>query len=97
MPSRSRIFIRDDGETELEVDYTFRPGSAPSGEYGPPEHYDPGEPAEVTIEAAWLWADRGNRDAPKVELTDAEAERFEREVNEDPATWEPDEPDYDYD
>ena len=97
MPSRSRIFIRDDGETELEVDYTFRPGSAPSGMFGPPEHYDPGEPAEVEIEAAWLLADANKPDAPKVEVTDAEAERFEREVNEDPATWEPDEPDYDYD
>lgn len=97
MPSSSRIFIRDDGETELEVDYTFRPGSAPSGMFGPIEHYDPGEPAEVTIEDAWLWGDRSKPDAPKVELTDAEAERFEREVNEDPATWEPDEPDYDYD
>lgn len=95
MPSRSRFFTRDDGETELEVDYSFRPGCGPSGQFGPPEDYDPGEPAEVTIEDAWLAADSGNRNAPRVTLTDAEAERFEAEVNEDPATWEPEEPDYD--
>lgn len=95
MPSRSRIFIRDDGETELEVDYTFRAGSAPSGMFGPPEHYDPGSAAEVEIEAAWLLADANKPDAPRVKLTDAEAERFETEVNEDPATWEPDDDYYD--
>lgn len=95
MPSRSRTFVRDDGETELEVDYSFRPGTAPSGMFGPPEDYDPGEGAEVTIEAAWLLADANKPDAPRVTLTDAEAERFDTEVNEDPATWEIDEPDYD--
>lgn len=95
MPTRSRIFIRDDGETELEVDYTFSGGSAPSGLSGPPEHYDPGSSHEVTIEDAWLLADANNPDAPRVTLTDAEAERFADEVNQDPATWEPDD-DYDY-
>jgi hypothetical protein len=93
--SRSRIFVRDDGETELEVDYTFRPGCAPSGLFGPIEDYDPGDPAEVEIEAAWLLADANKPDAPKVTLTDAEAERFEAEVNADPATWEPDDDYYD--
>lgn len=95
MPSRSRIFVRDDRETELEVDYSFRPGTAASGLFGLPEDYDPGEPAEVTIEGAWLLADANKQNPPPVELTDAEAERFEQEVNEDPDTWEPEEPDYD--
>lgn len=94
MRTRSRIFIRDDQETELEVDYEVRGGSEPSGLFGPPEHYDPGEPSEVTVTGAWLLADASNVDAPQVELTDAENERFEQEVIEDPATWEPDD-DYD--
>jgi hypothetical protein len=95
MPSRSRIFIRDDGETELEVDYTFSGGSEPYFGYGDNRLDDPGSGVEVEIKAAWLLADANKPDAPKVELTDAEAERFETEVNEDPATWEPDDDYYD--
>lgn len=97
MPSRARTFVRDDRETELEVDYEVRGGSEPSGMFGPPEHYDPGEPPEVTVIGAWLLADANNPDAPEVELTDAERERFEQEVIQDPETWEPDYPDHDYD
>jgi hypothetical protein len=97
MASRARTFVRDDRETELEVDYEVRGGSEPSGMFGPPEHYDPGEPPEVTVTGAWLLADANNPDAPEVELTDAERERFEQEVIEDPETWEPDYPDHDYD
>lgn len=96
MPSRTRLFVRDDGETELEVDYTFHGGSAPSGLSGPPENYDPGCSWEVEISDAWLWEHRNRRDAPSVELTSAEADRFADEVNQDPETWEPEGPDYDF-
>ncbi|MBS67251.1 MAG: hypothetical protein Tp170SUR191951_45 [Prokaryotic dsDNA virus sp.] len=93
--TRTRIFVRDDGETELEVDYEIRGGSAPSGLFGLPEDYDPGEPPEITITDAWLLADANDPKAPRVTLTDAEAERFDDEVLSDPATNEPEEPDYD--
>lgn len=93
----TRFFTRDDQETEVEVDFTVNGGSAPSGLFGLPEDYDPGEPPEVVIEDVWLVADR---DKPRaqgatVTLTDAESERFEQEVLEDPDTYEPNEPDYD--
>lgn len=32
----------DDGDGEIEVSFDWTPGSAPSGEFGPPENYDPG-------------------------------------------------------
>lgn len=92
--SRFRDFVRDDEETVLEVCYSVTGGSAPSGLSGPPEYYDPGCPPEVEIEEAWLKADTDQADAPRVELTDAEAERFETEVLEDSETYEQ-EPDYD--
>lgn len=92
--TRSRIFVRDDRETELEVDYEISGGSEPSGLFGPPEDYDPGEAPEVNITDAWRLADANDPNAPRVTLTDAEAERFAEEVIADPATWEP-EDDYD--
>jgi hypothetical protein len=86
----TRFFMRDDGETEVEIDYTLHGGSAPSGLFGPPEDYDPGSPPEVTVEAVWLVSERDQNEAvTTIELTDAEIERFEAEVIEDPATWEP--------
>lgn len=87
----TRFFIRDDGETELEIDYTASGGTEPSGMYGPPEDYDPGSGFEVEIIGIRPVPD----DKPGVEdpiLTDAENERFENEVNEDPSTWEIDYP-----
>lgn len=92
--SRSRTFLRDDRETEVEVDYSTSGGEPASGMFGPPEDYDPGSAFEVEIESIRPIPD----DKPGVEdiqLTEAERERFEREVNEDPATWEP-EDDSDY-
>lgn len=86
--SRARTFIRDDGKTVLEVDYTANGGQEASGTFGPPEDYDPGCGFEVEIEAAWLLSDANNPKAPHVTLTDAEYERFETEVNADPETWE---------
>ena len=90
MMTRYRTFVRDDGETELEVEYTISGGSEPSGLFGPPEDYDPGSAAEVVVTGAWLVADADKQDAPRVQLTEAEYERFEIEVNQDPATWEVD-------
>lgn len=87
----TRIFLRDDGETELKVEYEVHGGSEPSGLFGLPEDYDPGEAPEIVITEAWLIDD----DASRVTLTDAETERFETEVIEDPETWEPEEPEYD--
>lgn len=89
--TRNRIFVRDDRETEVEVDYELRGGSAPSGLFGPPEHYDPGSPPEVTITDCWIERidAAGMAFTEKVTLTDAEIERFETEVLEDPKTWEP--------
>lgn len=94
--TRNRIFLRDDQETELSVDYTISGGSEPSGMFGPPEDYDPGSGWEVEIEGAWLLSESDKADAAQVELTEAERERFDNEANEDPASWETDEPDWDY-
>lgn len=35
---------------------------------------------ELDVKAAWLFKDRNNSDAPGVELSDAERDRFEEEV-----------------
>lgn len=85
MSARSRIFVRDDRETELSIDYEIDGGSEASGQYGPPEDYDPGCAPEIIIGTI----------EPLTELTEAEIERFEQEVLEDPDLWEVDEPDYD--
>lgn len=93
----NRIFVRDDRETEVEVDYHTEGGSDASGLSGPPEDYDPGSAPEVIIEDCWIERTDGEGAAytETVTLTDAERERFETEVLEDPATYELDEPDYD--
>lgn len=94
---RNRYFLRDDRETEVCIDYTVRGGSEPSGMFGPPEDYDPGSPPEVEIDDAWIERvdSEGMAYTESVTLTDREWERFELEVIEDPATWEPDD-DRDY-
>lgn len=82
--SAIRHFTRDDQETEVEVEYELTGGSDPSGEYGPPENYDPGSSPEMTV-------------TKPDDLTEAELERFEEEVMNDPDSW-PEldhEPDYD--
>lgn len=93
--SRFRYFTRDDEQTELEVEYSFDGGSLPSGLSGPPEYADPGSPPEVTIEDAWRVADENSPNAPRIEMTDEEVERFEREVLADPETYEPEDCPYD--
>jgi hypothetical protein len=79
-----RYFTRDVGETEVHCEYSFDGGSSPSGEFGPPENYDPGCSAEVCVVDCWLASDDDNKDAPRITLTDAEYERFDQEANENP-------------
>lgn len=93
MPTRSRNFTRDDG-TVLEVDYSFSGGSAGYSGYGNTQFDEAPSGVEVEIEDAWRLADANDPNAPRVDLTEAEQERFAEEVNADPATWES-EPDYD--
>lgn len=97
----NRVFIRDDGATEVDVDFSVSGGEAPSGLSGPPEDYDPGSGFEVEIESATRLEgedDGPGRKGDPVTLTDKEFDRFQTEVNEDPETWEPDEaPDRDDD
>lgn len=83
----TRQFIRDNGDA-VDVDYETSGGS--SAVISLPWLSEPGEPPEITITDVWLSADGENPDAPRVTLTDAEVERFEREVCEDPATYEVD-------
>lgn len=76
---RIRKFIRDNGD-ETQVDFSYRILDS--------------EQLEISDLACWLWADRNEPTVPNVQLTDAEYQRFENEVIEDPDTWEYD---YDYD
>lgn len=66
----------DEAETDITVAYTYTPGRE-AQLYGPPENCWPAEPAEVEIQAAFT-------DAGEVELTDAERERFELWLIENP-------------
>lgn len=75
-----RTFVRDDGETEVEVSFEFTPGTPESGVSGPPEHYDPGSGPEFSDVEAVLLSDRATR----IALTEAEIDRFETETVEDP-------------
>lgn len=91
-----RTALRDDRETEIEVEITVTSWGCPAhmGSMNYPGH--PAEPIECEITDAWLLADADNKDAPSIlkDLTDMECERIEIEFCEDPP-----EPDYgpDYD
>lgn len=76
----TRTFVRDNGETEVEVSFEFTPGTPESGAFGPPEDYDPGSGPEFWDMKATLV---GNP-ATSVDLTQDEADRFETETMEDP-------------
>lgn len=89
-----RIFQRDD-KTEVECEYSVEGGGPASGLTGPMVDYDPGSGAEVCVIDCWLVADANNLNAQRLTLTDEESDRFAREVNEDPATFEMEESDYD--
>ena len=87
--THTHMFVRDDGETEIEVEFSYSPGTAPSGLSGPPEHYDPGEGPEVAIERAWLAKEDPPGTHEYVLLTEAERQRIEDEIAQDPQ-WDED-------
>ena len=82
--SRSHFFnaVRDDGETEIEVEYTATPIIPATG----PTYACGGQPAEggeVEIVKAWWVPDpTGAATSVAIELTDAEIERIEIEIAE---------------
>jgi len=65
---------RDDGETDVFVEFTVNSWGCPAQTYGPPERCYPAEPMEAEVTGAWLC--KGGRNAPRVELTEAEKDRF---------------------
>jgi hypothetical protein len=77
-------FLRDDGETEVQVEIAVNSWGRAAQLYGPPEACDPGEPMEVEVLRAWLWSDRNTPLAPCVILTEAEIDRAEIEFMENP-------------
>jgi hypothetical protein len=82
--------IERDGQDAFDVcvDYTYRSGSpAHYGSLTYPGH--PEEPGEVEIEHVWRKSDEHLPDAPEFELTDAEREKLELWLLENPP-----EPDY---
>lgn len=86
-----RDALRDDRETEIQVEIAVNSWGCEAQTYGPPESCDSGEPPEVEIIDAWLTAYVGDdrADAPRITLTDAERERIELDFIENPP-----EPDY---
>lgn len=64
-------------------------GSAPSGMWGPPEHYDPGSGPELYMVSA---RDEDGRD---VAISDEEAERLMGIIADNPDWWTPEPYDYD--
>lgn len=82
MRTRYWTALRDDGETEIEVEYTATP-VIPARTYGLPEDCYPAEGGEVDIVCAWYVPDpTGAATAVECELTDAEAERIATEIAE---------------
>ena len=70
---------RDDGETEVQVEYTIS-AFVPAQTYGPAENCYPAEGGEVEITDCWLLADADRADAPRVLLTPDEDARMCREI-----------------
>jgi hypothetical protein len=84
MGKHTMAFIRDDGETEIEVEYSVTPGC---GEM-PPAYAHGGLPAEdpeVEIQRVRCLAAKGYH--ASVELTDAEERRIATEIAENPDWW----------
>ncbi len=81
-----RIFACHDGLTEAHVDYEFTPGEEPSGQFGPPEDYDPGCGEEIWIGRVIVYGSDalGDDYAIRVEMTQADRAAFEAEVAFDP-------------
>lgn len=90
-----RTAVRDDGETEIEVEIEVSSWgcAAHMGSMSYAGH--PAEGPECEIVDAWLLADANTADAPSIlaDLTDGERERIELDFLENPP--EPDYPDYD--
>lgn len=72
------------GDGEIEVAFEWTPGQGPSGQFGPPEHYDPGSPDEYEDITATL-------DGVPLALTGDDEEKIADWLAEH---WEPPEPDY---
>lgn len=68
--------MRDDGETEVFVEFTVHSWGSPPQTYGPPEMCDPGDPIEAEITDCWIAGDSRGEHAPRIKLTDAECERI---------------------
>lgn len=78
-----------DGRDVL-VDYVVDSyGSDPSGMFGPPEDYDPGSGPELYVEAVTLIETE-----EKIEISDAERQKLEETIIENPDWWMPDGDDY---
>lgn len=79
-----RSAVRDDRETEIEVEIAVNSWgcSAHMGSMNYAGH--PAEGLECEIVDAWLLADADKAGAPRITLTDAERERIETEFSEDP-------------
>lgn len=84
-----RAAVRDDGETEIEVEIAVHSWGCSAQTYGPPESCYPAEGAEVEIIDAWLLSDADKVNAPRITLTDTESQRIETDFIENPP-----EPDY---
>lgn len=82
----TRVFLRDDKETEVEVNFGIASFGCPSNGWD-----EPGEGPEIEIGTATLI---GTDET--VDLTDAESSRFHDEVSENIADYEDDGPDDDY-
>lgn len=79
---RSRAFVRDDGETEIEVEYTIESTGYPGNNWD-----DPGEGPELHVDRAWILIKQPGGsyvDGDDVTLTDAERERIEEALCSDP-------------
>lgn len=78
-------FVRDDGETEIEVAYDVPYAGYPSNGWD-----DAGDGPEIEVGQAVLLGT-----VQVVELTDGERARIETEIAENPDWWLDDGPDYD--
>lgn len=79
---RSSPFVRDDDETEIEVEYTIE-----STGYAGNGWDDPGCGPELSIDRAWILIKQPGGsyvDGDFVELTEAERERIEQSLMDDP-------------
>lgn len=70
--TRTFSIERDGAAVPVEVDFTFRPGSAAS--YSPLFGADGGDPDEIEIDGAWTL------DGEEVTLTDGDRELIEQKI-----------------